>query len=352
MKTILNKKLNVDPTKQPLFFGQDLSLQRYDKFRYQIFFDLYKNQMQFNWRPQQIDLKKDRVDYNTLTQNQKFIFTANLKYQTLMDSIIARGLRTLTEHITNLQLQACCVQWSRFQILHSYSYTYIIKNVYSDTSQIFDSILPDDSIMVRAESVAKQYDLLKDCTGDLKSQIYLTLISINILQAIRFYVSFACTFAFAQGKRMIGNADIVKLIQRDQKLHLQITQNLIKILRDNKEQGFQQTVAKNQKNAVQMFKHAVDQQKAWAKYLFKDGALLGLNQQLVCEYIEYLANVRMKAIGLPVVYPSRKNPLGWLKGWQDSTGLQVAPQESEILSYKIGASKNDVADINIDDLDL
>ncbi len=352
MKTILNKKLNIDPTKQPLFFGEDLSLQRYDKFKYPVFFELYKNQMQFNWRPQQIDLKKDRVDFNTLSDNEKFILTSNLKYQTLMDSVIARGIGTITQHISNLELQACCTEWARFETLHSYSYTYIIKNVYPNPEQIFDSILEDENIMVRANSVAKDYDLMMHCKDDLSSQVYLTLISINILQAIRFYVSFACTFAFAQGKRMIGNADIVKLIQRDQNLHLQITQNLIKILKDTKEQGFQDVCKSNEDKAVQMFKQAVEQEKAWAKHLFKGGSLLGLNESLLCDYIQYLANVRMKAIGLPQVYLPRKNPLGWLKSWQDSSGLQVAPQQTEILSYKIGASDNDVDGIKIEDLEM
>lgn len=352
MKTILNKKLNIDPTEQPLFLGEDLALQRYDKFKYPVFFDLYDNQMQFNWRPEEKELKKDRVDYDRLTDHEKFIFTSNLKYQTLMDSVIARGIGTLDGFISNLELEACCNEWKRFETLHSYSYTYIIKNVYANPSEVFDTILEDEAIMARANTVARDYDLLHHCKEDPKRQIYLTLISINILEAIRFYVSFACSFAFAENKKMIGNADIVKLIQRDENLHLQITQNLIKILKENKEEGFQDIIKEEESKAVEMFYEAVEEEKAWAKHLFKDGAILGLNEELLCQYIEYLATVRMKAIGLPCKYNVKKNPLGWLRSWQDSGSVQEAPQEIEITRYKIGASENDIDDMDIDDLDL
>ncbi len=352
MQTILNKKLNIDPTTEPLFLGEALSLQRYDKFRYPVFFDLYSKQMEFNWRPEEKALGLDRVHYQTLSPHEKFIFTSNLKYQTLMDSVIARGIGTLSDYISNLELEACCTEWSRFETLHSYSYTYIVKNVYADPGEVFDNILNDEEIMKRANTVARDYDLLAHCADDPKAQIYLTLISINILEAIRFYVSFACSFAFAENKKMVGNADIIKLIQRDENLHLQITQNLLKILRDNPDEGFQKTVVEQEAKAVEMFYEAVEEEKMWAKYLFKDGSILGLNEELLCQYIEYLATVRMKAIGLPTKYNVKKNPLGWLRSWQDSGAVQEAPQEIEKTTYKIGASTNDIADMKMEDFGL
>lgn len=346
-KTVLNKKIGIDPTKQPLFLGEDLAIQRYDKFRHPVFFDLYDKQMQFVWRPEEIELKKDRNDFQTLSENEKFIFTENLLYQTMMDSVIARGIGTLDEYISNLELEACCNEWRKFETLHSYSYTYIIKNVYNNPDELFASILENKEIMKRAETAARDYDLLSHCGDDPKSQIYLTLISINILESIRFYVSFACSFAFAENKKMVGNADIIKLIQRDENLHLQITQNLIKILQSNESEGFVQVCKDNEQKAVEMFIEAVEEEKAWAKHLFANGSILGLNEQFLCKYIEHLATVRMRAIGLPSPYSVNKNPLGWIRSWTNSNEVQVAPQETEITSYKIGGSKNDIGDLDL-----
>jgi ribonucleoside-diphosphate reductase beta chain len=235
MKTILNKK-NVDYLSQPLFMGEDLSLQRYDKFKYPVFFDLYKKQLEFFWRPEEIELKKDRNDFKNdsiMTPNEKFIFTSNLKYQTMMDSVICRGVPTLLEHVSNPELEACMNVWQFFEQIHSYSYTYIIKNVYSDPSGVLDSCLTDKEILKRANVAIKEYNSLREIgqTGkkhDLKKQIYLTLVSVNILEAIRFYVSFVCAFAFAENKKMVGNADIIKLIKRDEALHLYNTQEIIR----------------------------------------------------------------------------------------------------------------------------
>ena len=227
MKSVLNK-MNVDTLKQPLFLGEDLSLQRYDKFKYPVFFDLYKKQLEFFWRPEEIELKKDRSDFkdsSVMSENEKFIFTSNLKYQTMMDSVICRGVPTIQEYVSNPELEACLNVWQFFEQIHSYSYTYIIKNVYPNPSDILDSCLTDKEIVARADVAVKEYDKLRKLSNskkidDIKKQIYLTLISINILEAIRFYVSFICAFAFAENKKMVGNADIVKLIKRDESIHL------------------------------------------------------------------------------------------------------------------------------------
>ena len=231
--------MNVDTLKQPLFLGEDLSLQRYDKFKYPVFFDLYKKQLEFFWRPEEIELKKDRNDFkddSVMSENERFIFTSNLKYQTMMDSVICRGVPTIQEYVSNPELEACLNVWQFFEQIHSYSYTYIIKNVYPNPSEILDSCLTDKEIVARADVAVKEYDKLRKLStskkvDDIKKQIYLTLISINILEAVRFYVSFICAFAFAENKKMVGNADIVKLIKRDEAIHLHNTQQILKILR-------------------------------------------------------------------------------------------------------------------------
>lgn len=359
MKTILNKK-NVDYSKQPLFLGEDLALQRYDKFKYPVFFDLFKKQMEFFWRPEEIELKKDRNDFkddNVMSENERFIFTSNLKYQTMMDSVICRGVPTLLEYVSSPELEACMKTWEFFEQIHSYSYTYIIKNVYNDPSEVLDSCLTDKEILKRADVAIKEYDALsnltkKGSTKDLKKQIYLTLVSINILEAVRFYVSFICAFAFAENKKMVGNADIVKLIKRDEALHLYNTQEILKILHSVEDEGFTQVAKECEELACGMFDSAAREEKQWASYLFKDGSIIGLNETVMHQYIDWLCQSRRKVIGLPYE-TGLKNPIsGWTEPWLNSEAVQVAPQEHEITSYKIGASKNDLDDMDFGDLGL
>lgn len=352
--TILNRK-NVDYTKQPLFLGEALGLQRYDKFKYPVFFDLFKKQREFFWSPEEIDLKKDRSDFKKLTDNEKFIFTSNLKYQTMLDSVICRGVPTLTQFVSNPELEACLNTWQFFEQIHSYSYSYIIKNVYADPSEVLDSCLTDPEILKRAESAVCDYENLMDLEfgtskKELQRQIYMTLISINILEAVRFYVSFVCAFAFAENKKMIGNADIIKLIRRDESLHLYNTQEIIKILHSEESEGFVKISQSCQSDAVEMFERAAQEEKDWASYLFKDGSIIGINEEVMHQYIDWLCMSRRKTIGLPYD-PTGKNPLrGWTDSWMQSDSVQVAPQETEITSYKISASKNDLSSMNFNDI--
>lgn len=353
MKTIFNMK-NVDPMTQPLFLGKDLGVQRFDRIKYEIFKKLDDKQMESFWRPEEIELKKDRGDFQTLTENEKFIFTSNLKYQTMLDSVICRGVPTLLEYVTNTELEACLMTWQFFEKIHSQSYSYIIKNVYSDPGPIFDGITEDKEIMKRAASAVRDYDDLMGMAGtsnskaDLKRQIYMTIISINILEAVRFYVSFVCSFAFAQNKKMAGNAEIIKLIKRDEALHLTNTQEILKILHTVESEGFIKTAEECQDAAIEMFENAAKEEKAWASYLFEGGSIIGLSEAGLHQYIDWLCMSRRKTIGLPYEKVG-KNPFsGWLSGWMSSADTQVAPQEHEITSYKIAASKNDLEDMNFD----
>jgi ribonucleoside-diphosphate reductase beta chain len=352
MKTIFNTK-NIDPMSQPLFLGKDLGVQRYDIIKYPIFKDLDSKQMMNFWRPEEIELKKDRSDFQTLTDNEKFIFTSNLKYQTMLDSVICRGVPTLLEFVTNTELEACLMTWQFFEKIHSQSYSYIIQNVYADSSEVFEGIYEDKEIMKRANSAIEDYNNLMGMAcesnklADIRKQIYMTIVSINILEAIRFYVSFICSFAFAENKKMVGNADIIKLIKRDEALHLSNTQQILKILHAEESEGFVKTAEQCQNAAIKMFESAAQEEKDWASYLFKDGSIIGLSEQIVHQYIDWLCMSRRKAIGLPYENVG-KNPIaGWTEAWMNSESVQVAPQEHEITSYKIGASKND-----LDEMDL
>lgn len=357
MKTIFNVN-NVDPMSQPLFLGKDLGVQRYDVIKYPIFKDLDSKQMMNFWRPEEIELKKDRADFQTLTDNEKFIFTSNLKYQTMLDSVICRGVPTLLEYVTNTELEACLMTWQFFEKIHSQSYSYVIQNVYSDSSEVFGGIYEDQQIMKRAKVAIRDYNNLmglkyeSKTTEDIKKQIYMTIVSINILEAVRFYVSFICSFAFAENKKMVGNADIIKLIKRDEALHLTNTQEIIKILHREQSEGFIETAKECEEYAVQMFDNAAQEEKEWASYLFKDGSIIGLNETVLHQYIDWLCMSRRKNIGLPYENVGRNPIAGWTEPWLNSESVQVAPQEHEITSYKIGASKNDLNDMDFEDMGL
>jgi len=357
MKTIFNTK-NVDPMSQPLFLGKDLGVQRYDVVKYPIFKELDSKQMMNFWRPEEIELKKDRGDFKEMSDNEKFIFTSNLKYQTMLDSVICRGVPTLLEFVTNTELEACLMTWQFFEKIHSQSYSYIIQNVFADSSEVFGGIYEDKEIMKRANSAIADYnDLMgmacdKNKPSDIKKQIYMTVVSINILEAIRFYVSFVCSFAFAENKKMVGNADIIKLIKRDEALHLANTQAILKILHKEESEGFVKIASQCQDAAIEMFENAANEEKEWASYLFQNGSIIGLNETVLHQYIDWLCMSRRKAIGLPYENVGNNPVAGWTQAWMQSESVQVAPQEHEITSYKIGASKNDLDDMDFGDIKL
>ena len=365
--TVFNTK-EVDTKRQPMFFGQPLGVQRYDSYKYPAFENLTKSQLGYFWRPEEVSLQKDRADYQNLTSEQKHIFTSNLKYQIMLDSVQGRAPGMAFAPYCSLpELEACMNVWQFMEMIHSRSYTYIIKNVYSDPSEVFDTILEDDKILQRAESVTSSYDdfvneahqydssnlwdfavsgvpLGTQQRYELKRKLYRAVANVNILEGIRFYVSFACSFAFGELKLMEGSAKIISLISRDENQHLAITQNILNKWREGDDAEMQQIAEEERDNTTQMFRKTVDEEKSWAKYLFKDGSMIGLNDKLLGQYVEWIANRRMKALGLDTIYDisARNNPLPWTQHWISSKGLQVAPQETEVESYVVGGIKQDV----------
>jgi len=359
----------VDTKKQSMFFGAPLGVQRYDDFKYPVFEKLTQQQLGYFWRPEEVSLQKDRADYQSLRPEQKHIFTSNLKYQILLDSVQGRAPGMAFSPYCSLpELEACMSVWGFMEMIHSRSYTYIIKNVYPDPSEVFDTILNDKKILQRANSVTRAYDEFinyaqeyglsnnwrPDWRGhpnsewtinDLKRKLYKALANVNILEGIRFYVSFACSFAFGELKLMEGSAKIISLISRDENQHLVLTQQILKNWAKGVDDPEMAKIAKEEKGTItQMFKDAVEEEKEWAEYLFKDGSMIGLNDKLLTKYVEWIANKRMKAIGLDPIYdvPLRNNPLPWTEHWISSKGLQVAPQETEVESYVVGGIKQDV----------
>ena len=353
-KTVFNRN-EVDFTKQPMFFGEDQNTQRYDQFRYPEMDKLNQRMLGYFWRPEEISLQKDRADFQTFRPEQKHIFTANLKYQTLLDSVQGRGpCLSFLPYCSIPELEGCIITWDFMETIHSRSYTYIMKNVYSDPSEVFDTILNDDEIVKRAISVTENYDRFSEMAqnyfvkgeGDLdevKRQLYLAMVNVNILEGLRFYVSFACTFAFGELKLMEGSAKIISFIARDEATHLNLSTQIIKNWHNN--DGEMKKIADSCKDTViEMYKLCVEEEKAWAKHLMKDGSIIGLNEKLLGDYVEFVANKRIKAIGFDPLFdrPANANPLPWTQHWLSSAGLQVAPQETEVESYIIGGVKQDV----------
>ena len=365
--TVFNKN-KVDTKKQPMFFGQPLGVQRYDEYKYPVFDRLTQSQLGYFWRPEEVSLQKDRSDYQTLTPEQKHIFTSNLKYQIMLDSVQGRGPgMAFIPYCSLPELEACMTVWEFMEMIHSRSYTYIIKNVYADPSEVFDTILDDENVLQRATSVTESYDdFISEAheydsgnawrfareghpagtldRHELKRKLYRAIANVNILEGIRFYVSFACSFAFGENKLMEGSAKILSLIARDESQHLVITQNILKNWAKGDDEEMQKIAKEEKPVIVEMFKKTVEEEKAWANYLFKEGSMIGLNEKLLQNYVEWIANRRMKAIGIDPIFDqvARNNPLPWTQHWLNSKGQQNAPQETEIESYIVGGIKQDV----------
>ena len=367
--TVFNTQ-EVDTKKQPMFFGAPLGVQRYDNFKYPQFENLTKQQLGYFWRPEEVSLQKDRGDYQTLRPEQKHIYTSNLKYQIMLDSVQGRapGMAFLP-YCSLPELEACMECWSFMEMIHSRSYTYVIKNVYADPSEVFDTIISDPRILERAASVTGSYDdfineaqqwgqssLWKDMDKSLdtslpvlemkevKRKLYRAVANVNILEGVRFYVSFACSFAFGELKLMEGSAKIISLIARDENQHLAITQTILNNWRKGDDPEMVEIMKEEEEWTYQMFDTCVNEEKKWAEYLFKDGSMIGLNDKLLYQYVEFIANKRLRGIGLKPQYdiPAKNNPLPWTEHWISSKGLQVAPQETEVESYIVGGIKQDV----------
>ena len=358
----------VESKKQPMFFGQPLGLQRYDEYKYPVFEKLTQQQLGYFWRPEEVSLQKDRADYKTLTKEQKHIYTSNLKYQIMLDSVQGRGPgMAFLPYCSLPELESAMTVWETMEMIHSRSYTHIIKNVYPDPSEVFNTILGDEKILSRAESVTSAYNELINHAHEydsgniwrmateghisgtydrkeLKRKLYRAILNVNILEGIRFYVSFACSFAFGELKIMEGSAKVISLIARDESQHLVLTQQIIKNWQEGDDPEMVVIADEEKENVIDMFKKCVEEEKEWARYLFKDGSMIGLNERLLSQYVEFIANRRLRAIGLDPLYdiPMRNNPLPWTQYWLNSKGQQNAPQETEIESYVVGGIKQDV----------
>lgn len=365
-----------DQLKEPMFFGQSVNVARFDQQKYDIFEKLIEKQLSFFWRPEEVDVSRDRIDYQALPDHEKHIFISNLKYQTLLDSIQGRSPNVaLLPLISIPELETWVETWAFSETIHSRSYTHIIRNIVNDPSLVFDDIVTNEQILARAQDISKYYDDLIEMTNywhllgegthqvngksvtvsvrALKKQLYICLMSVNALEAIRFYVSFACSFAFAERELMEGNAKIIRLIARDEALHLTGTQHMLNLMRTGEDDPeMKEIAAECRDECFDLFKKAAEQEKEWAEYLFSGGSMIGLNKDILCQYIEYITNIRMQAVGLDLPFQTRSNPIPWINSWLVSDNVQVAPQEVEVSSYLVGQIDAEVGEDDFNDFQL
>ena len=382
MSTVFNTN-PVDVLKEPMFFGSGLGIARYDIQRHKVFEDLTEKQLSFFWRPEEVNLMMDAAQFNKLPQYQQDIFTNNLKYQSLLDSIQGRApSAVLMSLISDPSLDTWVATWTFSETIHSRSYTHIMRNLYTDPSKVFDEIVLDKAIMKRAESIGRYYDDVLNKTREwenakefvelakespdadfrlnraikqeaeakraLMKSLYLCLHVINALEAIRFYVSFACTFNFHKNMEIMeGNAKIMKFIARDEQLHLKGTQYIIRQLQLGTDGDEWVKIAQEcEQEAVDIFMEVNRQEKDWAVHLFKDGDVPGLNTNSMWSFIDYLTVSRMKQCGLPcpITDAPVKHPYPWIREYLNSDNVQSAPQEVELSSYLVAQIDNDVDD--------
>jgi len=361
---------------EPMFLGNSVNVSRYDQQRYMAFEKLIEKQLSFFWRPEEVDVSKDRADWQTLTDSEKHIFISNLKYQTLLDSMAARSVNAVLLPLVSLpEVETWVETWAFSETVHSRSYTHILRNLFTNPGEVFDDIIVNPAILKRATSIAKYFDdvilttQLLQSQGDgaykvegrnievstrkLKERLYLAICSVNALEAIRFYVSFACSFAFAERELLEGNAKIIKLIARDEALHLTGTQHILNNWMSGKDDPEMKKVSEElRSDGLQIFLDVVEQEKEWAQYLFKDGSMIGLNAEILNQYIEYISNQRLTAIGFNAPFDIKSNPLPWMNAYLVSDNVQVAPQETEISSYLVGQVDSTVDIDDFDDFDL
>lgn len=336
-----------------------VTVARYDQIRYPNIQKLTEKHVGFFWQPEEVDLSKDIRDFQALTDPEKRIFTYNLRRQILLDSVQGRSPVLVLLPICSLpEVETWIETWSFFETIHSRSYTHIIRNIYNNPGQIFDGINEIKEIVDCAKDVAQYYDALdwancyhrvngyddKLTAYEHKKALWRCLHAINALEGIRFYVSFACSWAFAEQKKMEGNAKVIKFICRDENLHLMYTQTALKTL-PKEDPDFAKIRDELKDEASAMFISAIEQEKQWAKVLFSEGSMIGLTEEILCKFVEYIGHKRMNSVHLDSPYsPGQTNPLPWIDSWIGGASRQVAPQEAEVESYIIGGVRKDVND--------
>lgn len=344
------------------FFDDTTDIARYDKVKYPQFEKLTKQQLSYFWLPEKYDLGKDAKDFRyNLTPNEQFFSMANLKRQILLDSVQGRAPSLAFLPICSLpELENWIQTWTFFETIHSRSYTHILRTVYPDPSAVFDEMGTIPEIVACAEDISKYYDLLishnkKSVSDgnikDHKKALWLALNAVNFLEGIRFYVSFAVTWNFAEQGKLEGIAKIIKEICRDENLHLASTQHLLRLL-PKEDSDFKALKEECKQEVLEMVSTIVNQEKTWTKFLFANGSIIGLNEYLLSEFVEERADKCLRNLGYEGLFGNKKNILPWTAKWISGSDIQVAPQETEISSYTVDAIRKDITETTFSDFTL
>lgn len=344
-----------------MFLGGDMGVQEYINPKYPKFKKLADDQIDQHWRETEASHQIDRIQFANADDRLKHIFVSNLQFQIAADSIQGRGPFLLMPAISAPELELCFGEYGRFEQLHSRTYTHIIRSVFNNPEEILNPIPEVLEVLNRVKPLIDAYDrflklfwcykaglFVKEI--ELKRALVLCISAMHIMESVQFYASFACTFAFSEMRMFEGVGKQLKFILRDENLHVAINQTIIKYWSQGTDgPEYQALLLELRPQIIDMWKACVESEKLWAKYLFKYGTpLLGLNDKVLGDYVEFKANKRMINVGLEPLTSLDKDPLPWIqRNWVDSSSKQEAPQETEITNYKIGAIDNDTSDLDL-----
>lgn len=350
------------------FFGAPVQIARFDKQVHPIFEKLTLQQLGYRWRETEVDVTRDKTDYRNLAHHEQHIFDSNIKRQILLDTKQGKAPALIFGPLASLpEVENWLVEWTQSETVHSRSYMHILRGVFSNPSEVFDSILTIPEIAATSASIDKYYDALELWNAkramyvaglyhaykeyDHKKALWLALMAVNALEGIRFYGSFTCSWAFFEQKRVMeGNAKIIKLICRDENLHLASVQHMLKIL-PKEDPDFARIAEETKAECVRIFEECVEQETDWGKYLFQYGSMIGLNLDMYVTFIEERAAKMMRQAKLPTKYESGDS-MPWTKKYISGADVQVAPQETELTSYVDGGIDQDVTETSFVELAL
>ncbi len=338
----LNRKMFLDP-------AGPVTIQRFEEVKYNKIADYEKTARGFFWVPEEVSLTKDASDFKESSDAVKHIFTSNLLRQTALDSLQGRGPSQIFMPVVSLpEMEALIYNWTFFETnIHSRSYSHIIRNIYNVPKEVFNTIHDTKEIVDMASSIGKYYDDLHviNCRKEIGEAIseeahikaiYLALHASYALEAFRFMVSFATSLAMVENKIFIGNGNIISLILQDELLHKAWTAFLInQVVKEDPR--FAKVAAECQDEVIQIYKDVIAEEKGWADYLFKLGPVIGLNANILKEFVDFTAHSALKEIGIKYWAPHPKTtPIPWFNKHSDTSKKQSALQETESTSYVIG----------------
>jgi ribonucleoside-diphosphate reductase beta chain len=344
----LNRKMFLDP-------AGPVTIQRFEEVKLPKISNFEATARGFFWVPEEVSLTKDSNDFKESSDAVKHIFTSNLLRQTALDSLQGRGPAQVFTPVVSLpELEALMYNWSFFETnIHSRSYSHIIRNIYHVPKEVFNTIHDTQEIVDMASSVGDYYDRLHviNCRKELGETIpekkhikaiWLALHASYALEAFRFMVSFATSLAMVENRIFMGNGNIISLILQDELLHKGWTAYMInQVIKDD--ERFVEAKVECEAEVYELYADVIREEKAWADYLFKMGPVIGLNANILKDFVDYTAVGALKEIGIKYWNPAPKStPIPWFNKHVNTSNKQTALQESESTSYVIGVMSSDV----------